>query len=353
MTKLAVAKQHWCRQGWGVCQHFPCPKTFTTKKIFKFSVSHFLEVVHIIIPNILAYLYVIQNKKHNIISYFAKWQMPPSALAASSNVLHQQLFLFSFPPASGREASPVHLIHCCAAFCWLNSIQRQCCSDSLVKPAVPIHALPEKSLLAHVSIIQTPSQQELFLLCTPRAKEQLKTLDICQFCYSRWDSPSTVYCFSLLALEMHQGKANPTIIEVLYKKDFIQTEAFGQAFSTKPASLLMNRTEESQLQALHQPIPKATTANGKTPCCAASQGTPLPLGCCRQSKWKQRTTPVYAILTLFPSHKSCGLIPLCYMLRSHQVMQEKSLLLYLKLLLNTQGMYFDSFLWTYCSQSMV
>lgn len=260
---------------------------------------------------------------------------------------------FCFPFLQPVAEKPAQFISHTAVLPFAGSTASRGCSDSLVKPAVPIHALPEKSILAHISISQTPSQQELFLLCTPHAKEQLKTLDICQFCYSRWDSPSTVYHFSLLELEMHQGKANPTIIEVLYKKDFIQTEAFGQALSTKPASLLLNRTEESQLQALHQPIAKATSANGKTRCCAASPCTPLPLGCRRQSKWKQRTTPVYAILTLFPSHKSCGLIPLCYMLSSHQVMQEKSLLLYLKLLLNTQGMYFDSFLWTYCSQSMV
>lgn len=45
---------------------------------------------------------------------------------------------------------------------------------------------------------------------------------------------------------MHQGKADPTIIEVLYKKDFIQTEALGQAFSTKPANSHVNGPVEQK-----------------------------------------------------------------------------------------------------------
>lgn len=52
----------------------------------------------------------------------------------------------------------------------------------------------------------------------------------------------------------------------------------------------------------------------------------------------------------FPSHTSCVFIPLCSMLRSHRVLQDKSSLLYLELL-NTQAMYFDSSPQAYCSQS--
>lgn len=56
-----------------------------------------------------------------------------------------------------------------------------------------------------------------------------------------------MYGFSLPELEMHQGKASPTISEVLHKKDLIQTEVFRQAFSTNPASSHMNGRHRTEM----------------------------------------------------------------------------------------------------------
>lgn len=93
-------------------------------------------------------------------------------------------FYFPLPQPVMEKQPGSPLLHCHAAFFWCNNTRSQRCGHSSVKPTAHINGFPEISALDHISIRQTPSYQALFILCTAHAKEQLRTCDVSQLCYS-------------------------------------------------------------------------------------------------------------------------------------------------------------------------